>query len=215
MNYILYTTTKSSWYQDKADIVAERLSNTRGRGKTTITVVHHRAPRSPYVVEDRMGAYRLSWEWFFLNYPREDYDGVFLHFTPYYRKKWGIKGDSYIKNGVKKHKQINGSRNARNHEYPEFWLCTYKEDADGYENLSNFERLLYHELGHFDEDLDDLSGNLLPQDSVHNWDYNLKQIHNYHILVDYRGYIVKQKFKSLIKSVIDYVTTTLATFNNK
>lgn len=196
MIYVVYTTSKSDWYQKEADKAAWYLSQTKGRD-VEIDVVHVRAPRNPQLIKDSDGDTRFSWDWF-SHYFEKDYDdGVGFHFTPYYKKKWGIS------------ERINGSKNTVNKDYPEFWMCCEKEEADGYNLLSNFQRLLIHEISHFDEDLDDKVGNKLTQESVHRWDYELKSIHHYPRFVDYRGYLLKQKVNRVVNQVIDFVRNAL------
>lgn len=199
MKYTLYTTASSDWYRKKCIKIAERLSNTKGRGEVSFEIIEIEPPQLISLVKDNQGHVRFDWNWFGFNFPTNRTSGAFFHFTPSYKRKWGISPE------------INGSRNSDNKDYPEFWLCCAQEKADGYADLSNFERLIYHELGHFDEDLDDDKGDLLPQDSVHTWDYDLKQIHNFHILVDYRAQSLKEKIRQLFISMIDYATQIIQT----
>lgn len=190
MHYILYTTSRPTWYQEQANLFASEISKTKGRGEVTITVVR-KLPRAVRLAVDSDGDKILDWSWFKEALPRNDNDGVIFHFTPTYRKKWGI--DS----------AINGARNQYNRDYPEFWVCCNPgTKAHGYDNLYEFLRLLFHEHGHYDEDVDDLVGDKLTQDTVHNVDYKLKQIHKYHLLVDYRGQSIKQGIMKLTSIVM-------------
>jgi hypothetical protein len=185
MKFTLYTTTKAAWYRKEAQEVAEDISNVLQLEIELITV---KPPKNPIIIKDKDGDKRFAWDWFTQTFPLEG-DGVGFHFTNYYKKKWGIKG-------------LNGQKHTQNKEYPEFWMCADKgEKADGYE-ISEFKRLLYHELGHFFEELDDAFGNKLTQESVHTVDYELKQIHLYHRLVDFRGFVFKRKVFNLMRSVI-------------
>lgn len=190
--YILYTTSRPAVYQDRATALATALSQTKGRGEVQI-IVERIKPKQPKIVLDKDGDKTIDWKWFAIAYPKKDYDGVIVHFTPYYRKKWGIK------------QSINGSRNDAIREWPQFWICCDADQmADGYANLGEFERLVFHEHGHFDEDQDDAVGNVLTQDSVHKVDYELKQIHVYHLLVDYRGKALKEVVNKVVTSVIKW-----------
>jgi hypothetical protein len=187
--YILYTTSKSAWIKEQAELFASEISKTKGRGEVRIEVVH-RIPKRVPVQTDQKGHVKPVWGLF----ERDKYNGVIFHFTPYYRAKWGITAT------------INGSRNDKNLAYPEFWVCadTY-EMAKGYNDLSEFLRLLFHEHAHFDEDLDDAIGNVLTQESVHDVDYKLKKIHQYHYLVDYRGQALKEAVNQVMNDVIKLV----------
>ena len=188
--YILYTTSRPAVYQNRATAVATALSETKGRGDVKIVVERVR-PKQPKIVTDNDGDRRIDWKWFAIAYPKKDYDGVIAHFTPYYRKKWGIE------------QSINGSRNDKQRDWPQFWICCDAgQMANGYANLGQFERLVFHEHGHFDEDQDDAVGNVLTQDSVHKVDYELKQIQHYHLLVDYRGQAIKDALSKLVSDVI-------------
>ncbi len=189
--YILYTTSRPTTYQKRADAVATEWSKTKGRGEVEIVVTRVK-PVKPKVVVDADGDRTIDWAWFSQQYPNT-HDGVMYHFTPHYRKRWGIT------------ESINGSRNSANRDFPQFWVCC---DADamakGYADLGEFERLMYHEHAHFDEDQDDTVGNVLTQDSVHIVDYRLKQIQTYHLLVDYRGKALKEAVNRVVNSVIKF-----------
>lgn len=194
MKYILYTTTKiSKKLRDEADIFASEISKTKGRGIVTVDIVQ-KIPRGIVPVEpDTDGDVRFTFDWFRQQFPKGDYDGVIFHFTPYYKRKWGM---TYWVNGV---------RNKDNRDYPEFWVCCdLDEMADGYD-ISKFLRLLFHEQAHFDEDLDDNLANILTQTSVHDMDYRLKKIHLYHYLVDYRGQNYKEQVNKVVNAVIKLV----------
>lgn len=200
--YILYTTSKSKRVQELADVFASNISQTRGRGDVVVEVKYI-VPRSPYLFQDAQGAVRLSWDWFQSFFSREDYDGVIFHGSRYYQRKWGIRGDYDEK--TKKHKALNGSKNGQNNDYPEFYFfCDLDEEAKGYDDLPEFLRLMYHEHGHFDEDLDNLVGNRLTQDSVHTVDYTLKQIQHYHLLIDYRGRALKERADAVLTAIIRF-----------
>ena len=194
MRYILFTTTKSSWYADKAYEVEYWLNQTKGR-EVEIDVVHVSPPRNPQLIVDSEGDTRFTWDWFQAKFPVEEYDGVGFHFTPYYKKKWGLSK--------------NGSKHTQNKDYPEFWFCSGREDAKGYDDLSNFVRLFVHEVSHFDEDVDDGNGNRLVQETVHVVDYEMKKIQYYPLLVDYRGYLLKRKVNKLINRIIDFVRSQI------
>ena len=193
MKYILYTTTKiSKKLRDEADIFASEISKTKGRGVVTVDIVQ-KIPRAVPVEPDIDGDVRFTFDWFRQQFPKGDYDGVIFHFTPYYKRKWGM---TYWVNGV---------RNKDNRDYPEFWVCCdLDEMADGYD-ISKLLRLLFHEQAHFDEDLDDDLANILTQTSVHNVDYRLKKIHQYHYLVDYRGQIYQEQVNKVVNAVIKLV----------
>jgi len=194
MRYVLYTTESPAWYQERANNVAKAWSQTKGRGECTIEVKRIAAPKTVERVVDELGNNRIAWDWFRTYFPKEDYDGVFAHFTPTQRDAWKLTR----KDG----KSFGGSRNGHNREYPEFWVCTRKEGRAGYD-ISNFERILYHEMAHFDEDLDNDNLNLLTQTSVHTVDYELQKIHLYHLLVDYRGYHIKQAVNRIMVKIIN------------
>jgi len=189
--YILYTTSRPATYQKRADAVAAEWSKTKGRGRVEVVVTRVR-PVKPKVAVDADGDRTIDWAWFREQYPNT-HDGVVFHFTPYYRKRWGMT------------ESVNGSRNQDNRDYPEYWICC---DADamakGYTDLGEFERLMYHEHAHFDEDQDDTVGNVLTQDSVHTVDYKMKQIQVYHLLVDYRGKAFKETVNKAIIEVIKF-----------
>lgn len=188
--YILYTISKIETYQDRANLVAKNWGETKGRDKIQI-ILKQVKPKKPLVTLDQDGDKVINWQWFALNYPKGDYDGVIYQFTPYYRKKWGIS------------ENINGARDALQRQYPQFWVCCdAKAMAKGYKDLSEFERLLYHEHAHYDEDVDDMVGDKLTQDSVHTVDYKLKQIDKYHLLVDYRGQAIKQGVMRVTNAII-------------
>ena len=193
MKYILYTTSRSSWIKKQADIFATEISKTKGRGEVTIDVVY-KDIKKIVVTTDANGVTRPSWDWFDATFPQKDYVGVIFHFTPALRKKWKISLD------------LNGSQNNENTTYPAFWVCCNTHvTAKGYDNLSEFLRLLFHEHAHFDENLDDKVGNILTHNSVHYTDYTLKKIHLYHYLVDYRGQTFKDKVNTLVNKVIKHV----------
>lgn len=187
MKYVIYSTTKSDWYKAEADIASAYLSK-NGR-EVEIEVRHIYPPRNPQTITDQDGDTRFSWDWFTQHFPNV-YDGVGFHFTPYYKSKWGIS------------RRINGAKNSINKDYPEFWMCCEKEDAKGYDLISEFVRLLVHEISHFDEDLDDEYGNTLTQQSVHRWDYEFKSIHHYPRFVDYRAYRFRKKIAALTVKVV-------------
>ena len=189
--YILYTTSKSRWIEDEVRAFLAEISKTKGRGEVALGEVVVKKPKKVGLEVDADGDIKPSWTWFSRTYPVGDYDGVIVHMSDYYRNKWGIT------------RTINGSRNPNNKDYPEFWICAEKgEMARGYDNLTEAARLLFHEHGHFDEDVDDLYDNVLTQDSVHKTDYELKQIQHYHLLVDYRGQAIKGALSKLVSDVI-------------
>lgn len=189
--YILYTTSRPTAYQARADAIAAGWSKTKGRGEVEIVVTRVK-PVKPRVVVDADGDRTIDWTWFSQQYPNT-HDGVIYHFTPYYRKRWGIS------------ESVNGSRNSANRDFPQFWVCCDADaTAKGYADLGEFERLMYHEHAHFDEDQDDTVGNVLTQDSVHTLDYKMKQIHLYHLLVDYRGKALKEAVDKAVLAVIKF-----------
>ncbi len=193
MRYVLYTASKSAWIREQADLFSAAISTTKGRGTVTIDVVYKKIRSVPTHV-DKDGDIKPSWDWFRTTFPKNDYDGVIWHFTPYYRRKWVISS-------------LGGARNPDNRAYPEFWVCADINDiADGYD-ISNLLRILFHEQAHFDEDLDDAFGNILTQNSVHDMDYKMKQIHKYHLLVDYRGQAIKKQIDRLIISIMKFAKT--------
>lgn len=186
MKYILYTTSHSQWYKQEALKAVHFISKAKGLGSLSVEVRHIKAPENPktYIASD--GNKKLDWEWFHKRFPPED--GVFFHFTSFYKKKWGLT--------------VSGSKNTFNKDYPEAWFCTDKSQAKGYLFISDFVRLFVHEWAHFAEDLDNTIGDTLPQESVHRWDYTLKSIHLYPELVDMRGYLLKRKVNKLMSQVI-------------
>jgi hypothetical protein len=189
--YILYTTSQVSWYQEQADIFAHEISKTKGRGEVKVVVKTVRV-KDVAVGKYNDGDIKPTWEWFTKTFPKGEYDGVIFHFTPYYRKLWGVTGS------------IGGARNPDNKEYPEFWICADKGVlASGYpEWVTDFLRKFFHEHAHYDEDQDDTVGNILTQSTVHDVDYKLKKIHQYHHLVDYRGKALKETVNKLLIQVI-------------
>jgi hypothetical protein len=189
--YILYTTSQVSWYQEQADIFAHEISKTKGRGEVKVVVKTVRV-KDVVVGKYNDGDIKPTWEWFNKTFAKGEYDGVIFHFTPYYRKLWGITGS------------LGGARNPDNKEYPEFWICADKGVlASGYpEWVTDFLRKLFHEHAHYDEDQDDTVGNILTQSTVHDVDYKLKKIHQYHHLVDYRGKALKETVNKLLIQVI-------------
>jgi hypothetical protein len=149
------------------------------------------------MIIDKDGDRRFSWDWLMQQFPKGDYDRVGFHFTNHYRKLWDVRSG---RPGYK----LNGSA------FPigddgYFWFCCERELAKGYEHvpLTEFERLFIHEDMHMDENLDDGTGNKLAQESVHIADYQLKAIHRYHEMVDYRGYHLKKKVNRIINRLID------------
>ncbi len=203
-HYVLYTTSKSKVVQEQADIFASEISKTKGRGEVKITVVTNKLPPKPPMVMRADGYYMPSWEWFAATYPKGDFDAAIAHFTPYYRTKWGIKGkDGHV---------IGGSRNPDSKDIPMFWVCDdlLPESAKGYENerifgtdivVTGFLRKLFHEHAHYDEDVDDTVGDNLNQNSVHDMDYKLHQIHLYHYMVDFRGKDLKEQVAKVVAAV--------------
>lgn len=190
--YILYTTAPARTYQARADVVADAWSQTKGRGPVEIIVKQVR-PKKPRLIKDNDGDTIIDWTWFATEFDAYPYDGAFFQFTPRQRKAWGITSS------------INGCRNRSNREYPQFWLCCdAKAMAKGYTDLGEFERLMYHEHAHYDEDVDDMVGDNLSQDSVHDVDYKLKQIDKYHLLVDYRGQALKHAVKKVMSAVVKF-----------
>lgn len=197
--YILYTTSKSKRVQEQADIFASEISKTKGRGEVKIKVVNKRPSWCDRAV-DADGHNKPTWEWFNNMFPKDDYDGVVFHFNTRQRKDWQITPT------------INGARNPYNKDIPEFWICDdlSVKPADGYEKeriydtdivVTNFLRLLFHEHGHYDEDVDNTVGDVLTQDSVHDTDYKLKRIHLYHYLIDYRGKELKEQVAKVVSAV--------------
>lgn len=174
------------------------LNKSKGRENLKIDVVHTNTPRKPQTTVDKDGDRRLNWDWFTQYFDKGDYDGVGFHFTDYYKDKWNLS--------------VRGSKNSLNKDYPQFFFACGKEEAPtGYpDSISNFVRLLIHEISHFDEDLDNELGDGLPQKSVHIWDYELKAIHFYPQFVDYRGYNIKKKVNKLVSDVINFVSKVLS-----
>lgn len=170
--YTLYTTSRPATYQKRADAIAADWSRTKGRGEVEIVVVRVKLVK-PKVIKDTDGDRVIDWDWFAKQYPNT-HDGVIYQFTPASRRKWRIQAT------------INGSRNPKQRAFPQFWICCdARAKAKGYDGLGEFERLMYHEHAHYDEDGDDTGGNVLTQTSVHDVDYKLKKIQYYHLLVDY------------------------------
>lgn len=191
--YIFYTTEKVSKVRPLTDLFAADISRTKGRGVIKIDVVH-KIPQSVDTIVDADGDTVLYWPWFRKTFDKSYYDGVIFHFTPQYRKLWGTEPT------------INGSRNRENKEYPEYWICcTLTKKARGYQDLLEFLRLNYHEHAHFDEDLDNHIGDFLTQNTVHDMDYNLKKIHLYHLLIDYRGKAIKELVDKIIIKTINII----------
>lgn len=176
--YILYTTASVSKVQRVADDFAVRLMASPGRPTTTIEV-RRKVPRGIRTQLTAKGKAVLAWDWFRSTFSKEKYDGVIFHFTPYYRRRWGLSTS------------VNGSRNPDERSYPEFWVCADLDaKAEGYPpEITELLRILLHEHSHFDEDQDDLLGNLLSQLSVHYLDYDRKLIHRYPELANYQVWV--------------------------
>lgn len=194
MKYILYTThSQTKRIQSLVDWWAKQISETKGREEVTVQV-SRRVPRTVTLELDADKHWKFKWSWFSQNFPVKDYDGVIFFFSPHWRRKWKITST------------INGSRNPGNTKYPEFWICCdLPKKAKGYKDLLEIHRLLFHEHAHYDEDVDDNVGDTLKQDSVHEWDYKKKKIHEYHKQVDYRGQALKQKVNKAVKAVVNKV----------
>lgn len=193
--YILYTTSKSKLLAPQVATFASEISKTKGRGEVKVDIVYKR-PSWCDRFEDADGDIKPTWEWFQTMFPKGDYDGVIFYMTPALRKAWELT------------ETIGGARNPHQKDYPEFWVCSdLKEKAPkGYpDTLTNFLRIMFHEHAHFDEDLDDKYGNVLAQQSVHDTDYKLKQIHLYHHLVDYRGRALQEAVNKVLSDVIKLV----------
>ena len=204
--YILYTTSRSKEVQRQADIFAKEISQTKGRGDVQIEVKYFRPPFTiptyKYWSDSRKeDTVSIPWYWFLQQFDKKNYNGVIFHFLPSQRTRWGLS------------EKIAGRKHSENKEYPAFWICSdlSKLAYKGYEGkktlidgetITRFLRILFHEHGHFDEDLDNEVGNLLGQDSVHDTDYKLKEIHMYHYLVDYRGMAFKEAVNKLTVLVI-------------
>lgn len=192
MKIIIYTTSRSDWYQKEADKVSEVFR--KKIPDFQIDVVRKYIPEDAVMFWDSDGDHRPSWDWLTSRFPvPEGYDGVGIHITRYLYRRWGVHG-------------IRGAKNTVNKDWPQFWFYANKDEmADGYEDLSQFARLLFHEMGHFFEDLDDAFGDKLNQNSVHLVDYDLKRIQDYPLLIDYRGWILKRKIWHLMNQVINLV----------
>jgi len=138
----------------------------------------------------KRGGYTLDWDWFLDYFSKENEEGLVFHFTPYYRKKWGLN------------QNLNGSRNTKYTRTPVFWVCANvgeeaaRRDGPGYPpEITELHRLLYHEMAHFDEDQDDLVGDRLNQESVHILDYEANAIHRYPELVNYTTLSLLQRIR--------------------
>lgn len=202
--YILYTTSKSKLVQKQANIFAYEISQTKGRGEVKVKVVYKRLFKKPDVGLRADGYIMPSWEWFNKQLPKQDYDGIIFHFSTKERTRWGIKSPTGS--------TIGGSRNSNNKDFPQFWVCDdlLPVPAKGYEEariyntdiiVTDFLRKLFHEHGHYDEDVDDTVGDKMTQLSVHEMDYEHKRIHLYHYLIDFRG----KKFKEDVARVVSVV----------
>ena len=165
MNIVIYTTSSDKWYRTKAKNIEKAYAPLYPLTFTFITID---VPKKPVFKIDNSGDKCLDWEWFNTIFPSKE--GVGFHFDKKTARKWGIK--------------LGGQRNSDAKDYPQFWITCGKEKAKGYD-FSNFERLLYHEIAHFWEDIDNNYGNKLFQNSVHHFDYDLKEIHEYHLGVDF------------------------------
>lgn len=200
MKYIIYTTTKPSSIETHVKHWAKQLEKSKGRGKVEYDIVQKRVDSVDIIYSNKH--WRINWDWFTSRFPKGDYDGVIFHFTSYYKKKWQISS------------KLNGSM-YENAGYPCFWICCNPNDkADDYEEaffivdkevvyVNEFLRLMFHEQAHFDENLDDLIGNQLKQESVHLLDYKAHAIHRYPELVDFRGYNIKILLEKVIRRLIE------------
>lgn len=166
MNITIYTTSSDTWYREKAKNIEKAYAP---YFPLTFTLIHIDEPKNIVFRIDSDGDKCFNWEWFNKTFPKID-GGVAFHFNKKYARKWGIK--------------LGGQRDSNHKDVPYFWLTCDKEKAKGYD-FSNFERLLFHEMSHHWEDLDNEYGNNLNQDSVHDADYNKKEIHKYHGKVDF------------------------------
>lgn len=189
MNITIYTTSKDKWYRSRATRIEKAY---KPYYPLTFTFVYVDAPKNPVFNIDKDGDKCFNWEWFSKTFPKVD-GGVAFHFNKKYARRWGIK--------------LGGQRDSNHKDVPYFWLTADKEGREGYD-ISNFERILYHESAHFWEDLDNDYGNKLVQDSVHHTDYILKKIHKYHESVNFS--LLTEIKKSFIQKQIDTLMALLA-----
>jgi len=189
MNILIYTTSSDPWYRDKAKLVEKAYAPYFPLTFTFLTI---EAPTDPVFRIDSDGDKCFNWDWFNDTFPKTS-GGVAFHFNKKYAKKWGIK--------------LGGQRDSNHKDVPYFWLTADKEKAKGYE-ISNFERLLFHEPAHYWEDIDNDYGNKLVQDSVHHADYDLKTIHRYHESVNFS--LLTEIKKTFLQKQIDKLKALLA-----
>lgn len=185
MKITIYTTSKSDWYKNEATYVERAYAP---YFPLTFDVVQIDVPSDPQFVLYKNGDKGLDWKWVTKTFPKVA-DGVGFHFGPVTAKKWRIT--------------LGGQRNSENKVYPEFWMTCSTRKAKWYP-FSSFIRILFHELAHFWEDVDNETGNTLNQVSVHYWDYDLKKIHEYHTHVNFSRFKTDEvsKLKVLLASLV-------------
>lgn len=184
--FTLYTTSRSKKVREAAYRFAANLNRTPGRPIVQINIVFTRVT-AVTTAKRRKGGKKLDWDWFASRFQGEKGGGVAFHFTPAQRKRWDLQ------------RTVNGSRNSASKDQAMFWLCAEPgERAAGYTGLTEIERLLYHEMAHHDEDKDNLVGDQLPQEWVHDLDYEKKAIHTYPTLISFKDIETRHRLRDVL-----------------
>ena len=189
LNCYIYTTSPSQFFLKDLAFVREKLMQAKGREDVVFKVKTIGAPEfsSIMTIRDGDGDTRFAWDWFerkFVDPLPDKYNAVCFHFTPYYKKKYRLS------------ERINGTYHNNGDGVLDFWICSKDVQARGY-TFSETTRLLLHELGHGDARW---TGE--HNDKVHHFDYNLKSIHNFHKLIDYKKWNIQKKIVNILTQVV-------------
>lgn len=133
---VIYTTTnplsagRGYWFEQLFNSIYKTVTLAKGVTIDRFQIVHWSPTEKIKKRKDKDGDIVIDWEWFAETFTKKSkgYNTVIFHTTSYWRKKWGLS--TYI----------NGVYRVDRDEYTEIYICA--------DTLSEFLRLMLHELGH-------------------------------------------------------------------
>lgn len=183
VNCLIYTTTSSQFFKKDLNFVKECLMRAKGVEDVLFEIKTISAPENPLLIKDTEGDTRFAWDWFdqrFVVPVKGQYNAVAFHFTPYYKRKWGLSA------------RINGSYHNDPDGVLDFWFSCYDKQSLNYD-FSEAARIMIHEFSHGFARWTGKNNQL-----VHPYDYNFHTIHTFPEMVSFQDWNILKRIVNII-----------------
>lgn len=193
LKVLIYSNFKTAWFAEDFDRIKKTLQFVEGLavGAIDIDLVHFEDV--PTFINEA-GSRVVEWEWFKRNLTNNarmrGYNAACFLFSTGDKNQWGISN------------HVGGWYNDDSDDMFEFFIaCTKNQKAEGYTDMSEFERLFLHELSH------GITRWTVGEakDYTHIWDHNLKAIDAAFRTYSFTAWNEKVSYREHLKRIIQSI----------